>query len=334
MTDPDGAQEEGMTGRPSISVVIPTHNRRHLLPRTLASVLGQVGVDMEVIVVDEASCDGTEAYLHGLGDDRVRVVRHELARGTARARNAGIELAGADYVAFCDDDDFWAPDKLAMQLDALHRHPEARWSVVGTVIVNERLRIIGHRLAPAGPEVARTLLARNVVPSPSGVMVATDLVREVGGFDPALPIMPDWDLWIRLALQSPLASCNRPLLAYLTHGQSQTGGGGATFDAEIEYLRDKFADDRRRLGVELQVTGALHWVAEGHARAGQRWPAVRRYLSLLRHRDIAAFKRMPMVLLRPDAISLVDWRAGRRVPPEWLAEVEPWLRRYGCQRGE
>lgn len=184
MTDPDGAQEEGMTGRPSISVVIPTHNRRHLLPRTLASVLGQVGVDMEVIVVDEASCDGTEAYLHGLGDDRVRVVRHELARGTARARNAGIELAGADYVAFCDDDDFWAPDKLAMQLDALHRHPEARWSVVGTVIVNERLRIIGHRLAPAGPEVARTLLARNVVPSPSGVMVATDLVREVGGVRP------------------------------------------------------------------------------------------------------------------------------------------------------
>jgi glycosyltransferase involved in cell wall biosynthesis len=314
-------------------VVIPTHNRRHLLPRTLASVLGQVGVDLEVIVVDDASGDGTEAYLHGLGDDRVRVVRHEQARGTARARNAGIELAGAGYVAFCDDDDFWAPDKLAAQFDALRRHPEARWSAVGIIVVDEHLDVIGHRPPPAGPEVAPALLAGNVLLSPSGVMVATDLVREVGGFDPALPTMPDWDLWIRLALVSPLASCNRPLLAYLRHGRSQTGGGGATFDTEFDYLRDKFADDRRRLGVQLDVTGLLHWVAEGHARAGQRWPAVRRYLSLLRYRDRAAFKRMPMVLLRPDAIRLVDRRAGRRVPPEWLVEVEPWLCRYRVPEG-
>ncbi len=94
--------------------MIPTHNRRHLLPRTLDSVLGQVGVDLEVIVVDEASRDGTAAYLHELDDDRVRVVRHEQPKGTARARNAGIGLAAGRYVAFCDDDDLWAPDKLAV----------------------------------------------------------------------------------------------------------------------------------------------------------------------------------------------------------------------------
>ena len=321
------------TGRPSVSVVIPTHNRRHLLPRTLASVLGQVGVDLEVIVVDEASRDGTDAYLRGLGDDRVRVVRHLRPKGTARARNAGIDLAAGSYVAFCDDDDLWAPDKLAAQLDAMQRQPEARWSAVGIVVIDERMRVIGHHPAPAGPEIARTLLARNVILSPSGVVAATDLLRKVGGFDPALPIMPDWDLWIRLALLSPLVGCDRPLLAYLRHGRSQTSAGGATFDAEFRYLRDKFADERRRLGVELYATGALHWVAAGHARAGQRWPAVRRYLTLLRHRDKAAFKRMPFVLLWPGAIRLVDWRAARRVPPAWLAEVDPWLRRYAPSSG-
>ncbi|HEX6678537.1 MAG TPA: glycosyltransferase [Actinomycetes bacterium] len=330
---PDGERERGGTGRPSVSVVVPTHNRRHLLPRTLSSVLGQVGVDLEVIVVDEASRDGTAAYLRELDDDRVRVVRHERPKGTARARNAGIDLAAGSYVAFCDDDDLWAPDKLAVQLDALRRQPEARWSAVGIVVIDEYLRVIGHRLAPAGPEVARTLLAGNVISCPSGVVAATDLLREVGGFDPALPIMPDWDLWIRLALVSPLASCDRPLLAYLRHSRSQTSAGGATFDAEYRYLRDKFADERRRLGVELCVPAALHWVAEGHARAGQRWPAVRRYLALLRYRDVAAFKRMPAVLLWPGAIRLVDRRAGRRVPRAWLAEVAPWLRRYAPSGG-
>ncbi len=330
---PDGGRGRGGAGRPSVSVVIPTHNRRHLLPRTLSSVLGQVGVDLEVIVVDEASRDGTGAYLRGLGDGRVRVVHHEQPKGTARARNAGIDLAAGSYVAFCDDDDLWAPDKLAVQLDALRRQPEARWSAVGIVVVDERLRVIGHRPAPAGPQVARTLLAGNVILCPSGVVVSTELLREVGGFDPALPIMPDWDLWIRLALASPLASCERPLLAYLRHSRSQTSAGGATFDAEYRYLRDKFADERRRLGVELYATGALHWVAEGHARAGQRWLAVRRYLTLLRHRDLAAFKRMPAVLLWPGAIRLVDRRAGRRVPRAWLAEVDPWLRRYAPSDG-
>lgn len=330
---PDIGRGRSEAWRPSVSVVIPTHNRRHLLPRTLSSVLGQVGVDLEVIVVDEASRDDTEAYLRGLGDDRVRVLRHEQPKGTARARNAGIDLAAGSYVAFCDDDDFWAPDKLAVQLGTLRRQPLARWSAVGIIVVDERLRVIGYRLPPDGPEAARALLARNVILSPSGVVAATDLLRELGGFDPALPIMPDWDLWIRLALVSPLASCDRPLLAYVKHSRSQTSAGGATFDAEYRYLRDKFADDRRRLGVELYATGALHWVAEGHARAGQRWPAVRRYLTLLRHRDLAALKRMPAVLLWPGAIRLVDWRAGRRVPPAWRAEVDPWLRRYAAPEG-
>jgi glycosyltransferase involved in cell wall biosynthesis len=316
-------------------VVIPTHNRRHLLPRTLASVLGQVGVDLEVIVVDEASRDGTGDYLRGLGDDRVRVVRHERPKGPARARNAGIDLAAGGYVAFCDDDDLWAPDKLAAQLDALRRHPRARWSFVGTVLVDEQLRVVGARRPPATSDVARKVLARNVLGSgASAVVAATDLVRAVGGFDATMPLMPDWDMWVRLSLESPLVSCDRPLLAYVQHDQTLSRGGAATFDAEFRYLRDKYADDRRRLGVELSEVDVLHWVAEGHARAGRRWPAVRRYLTLLqRHHDRAALKRMLAVILWPGAIRLVDRRAASRVPQAWLAEVDPWLRRYAPSGG-
>ncbi len=315
-------------------MVIPTRNRRHLLPRTLASVLGQVDVDLEVIVVDDASDDGTEAYLRGLDDDRVRVVRQEEARGTANTRNTGIRLATAPFVALCDDDDLWAPDKLATQLDALRRQPEARWSFVGAVVVDEQLRVTGAAQPPVGPEVARELLARNTIfGGPSGVVAVADLLRELGGFDPSMLLMPDWDMWIRLALASPLVSCGRPLLAYVRHNSGQTGTGMATFDMEYQYLRDKFAATRRQLGVELSDVGTLHWVAESHARAGRRWPAVRRYLTLLhRHHDWPAFKRLLLVLLWPGLIRLVDRKGRRRVPPAWRAEVDAWLPHYAPAR--
>lgn len=320
--------------RPDVSVVMPTRYRRHVLPRTLASVLGQDGVHLEVVVVDDASGDDTGRYLSELDDPRVRVVRHEAPRGPARARNVGIELAVGRFVAFCDDDDLWAPDKLAAQLDALRRQPGTGWSSVSTVVVDQRLRATGVLRPPAGPEVARALLRRNVVGSPSGVMAATDLLRRLGGFDSRLSLVADWDLWIRLALASPLASCDRPLLVYVRHSRSHTGQGMATFDDEYRHLYDKFADARRRLGVELYEAGPLHWVAESHARAGRRWPATRRYLTLLRrHHDRAALGRMAAVLLWPGLIRLADRSGRRRVPPAWLAEVDAWLSRYEPSRG-
>jgi glycosyltransferase involved in cell wall biosynthesis len=320
--------------RPAVSVVIPTRNRRHLLPRTLASVLGQVGVELEVIIVDDASDDGTQRYLHELRDDRVRVERHERPTGPAEARNLGIKLAAGEFAAFCDDDDLWAPDKLAQQLDALRRQPEVRWSFVGTVLVDEHLRVVGARRPPTGPQVARELLARNLILSGSSVVAATDLLLDVGGFDPSLALLADWDLWIRLALESPFAGCDRPLLAYVRHNQSLTGGGTARVDAEYRHLHDKFAGARRRLGVELSQVGVLHWVAEGHARSGRRWPAARRYLTLLRrHHDGAALKRLPAVLAWPGLIRLADRRERRGIPPGWLQEAESWLRPHVPSRG-
>ena len=101
-----------------VSVIIATRNRSTLLAETLRSVLGQRGVDFEVIVVDEASTDDTAALLAALDDPRVRVIRHGEALGLSAARNHGAAEANGDWLAFIDDDDLWAPDKLARQLRA------------------------------------------------------------------------------------------------------------------------------------------------------------------------------------------------------------------------
>src|SRR5690349_1209363 len=101
-----------------VSVVIPTRNRRELLLRAVRSVLHQREVSLSVVVVDEASTDGSADAVRALGDPRVQVVRHASPRGVSQARNTGLQQVQSPWVAFLDDDDLWAPDKLSAQLEA------------------------------------------------------------------------------------------------------------------------------------------------------------------------------------------------------------------------
>src|SRR5437867_300620 len=143
-----------------VSVVIPTRNRQRLLRRALGSVLAQRQVDIEVLVVDEASEDGTADFVRAIADPRVVLVRHDAPRGVAAARNAGLARARAPWVAFLDDDDVWAPTKLALQLAAAPA-VGASWVCVGAVVVNEALRIVSGTPPTNSCDVAK-LLAFNV----------------------------------------------------------------------------------------------------------------------------------------------------------------------------
>ena len=134
--------------RPDISVVIPTRNRRRLLALALASVLDQRGVRLEVIVVDEASTDDTVEMVRSIADPRVRLVRHAVPLGKSAARNRGIAESVGDWIAFLDDDDLWAPDKLRLQLQALRAERRA-WAYTGAVNMTDvdmtNLRFVGIR---------------------------------------------------------------------------------------------------------------------------------------------------------------------------------------------
>jgi len=102
------------------SVVIPTYNRAHLLARTLVSVRRQRFTDYEVVVVDDGSTDGTQAYLQGLGN-KVRVIR-QANSGPGAARNIGVQEARGDYVALLDSDDLWFPWTLDIFARAIREH--------------------------------------------------------------------------------------------------------------------------------------------------------------------------------------------------------------------
>src|SRR5688500_7386568 len=124
-----------------VTVVVPTRNRSALLSLTLRSVLRQQDVNLEVIVVDEASTDDTTAMLATVADARVRVIRHETPLGVSSARNRGASEAHGEWLAFLDDDDLWAPDKLARQLQAAQAAGRD-WAYTGSVNITDRCQIV------------------------------------------------------------------------------------------------------------------------------------------------------------------------------------------------
>jgi glycosyltransferase involved in cell wall biosynthesis len=314
---------------PDVSVVIPTRDRAHLLAQTLRTVLAQ-DVPIEVVVVDEASSDGTSRWLAGLSDPRIRTIRHDVPRGLSAARNAGIELATGRWVAFVDDDDLWLPQKLSTQLRGAVAQ-QALWAYGGTFDITSEPRLLRVTL-PSAADVPR-LPWVNVVPGGgSNVVVDRGLLESAGGFDTSTPIVADWDLWIRLWQLSPPAVIAEPLMAYRIHA----GNMSRKIDDMIRGLQ---AIDHRyrdiRSGAPLDWDDAYRWIGAGALRSGDRYAAVRMAVAAMRARHSGGFRRLVRALMpfpvrapiaeRPDTVGFFD---RVRPPPElpWPPGIEDWLR--------
>lgn len=308
---------------PSVTVVLPTHNRAGShLPAALATALGQRDVDLEVLVVDDGSSDHTGTLLAEQPDPRLRSVRHDTPEGVARARNRGVAEATGEWVAFLDDDDLWAPDKLRRQLDAAMA-AGAGWAWTGGIAIDLARHPI-RALAARPPEgMHRRLLAENVITCPSMVAARTDLARDVGGFDPAFQVFADWDLWIRLAAAAPGAASPEPLVGYVEHSENMWAGSRDPEQGreELELLSAKHGEAARRAGFEFGYKLRTRWAASRHRLSGRRLAAAGTYLrGGLRHRSGGDVVRAAGALLGDDAWSRAR---GRRFGP---AELPAWLR--------
>jgi glycosyltransferase involved in cell wall biosynthesis len=254
-----------------VSVVVPTHDRRRLLVQTLGSILRQQGVDLEVIVVDDGSTDGTAAAVAGLGDARVRLLRHDRPRGVSAARNTGIAAARGEWLGFCDDDDLWAPDKLARQLQAA-RDTGRHWVYTGEVHVDVDGLVVGG--APPMPPAAlvERLGQANVVPGGcSGVVLRRDALAREELFDGhRYRLFEDWDLWIRLARRGPPAWVSAPLVGYRIH-PGNASHDTARMVAELDIIE-------RRHGVQVDRVGFYRYTALLCRRTGRHGAAIAYYL--------------------------------------------------------
>lgn len=314
-------------GTNDVSVIVPTHNRRMMLPQAIQSILRQRDVSIELIVVDDGSSDGTGPWLNQLAaaDQRVEVVHHAVPRLISGARNAGIARATGRWVAFCDDDDLWAPDKLSAQLAAL-RAIGARWACTGVAVVDEKLRIVGHHHVEGG-EVLPALLASNRIPTGSTVVAECDLLRDVGGFDPALRGSEDWDLWIRLAQHSPVAAVDRPMIAYRLSRHSLSMNVAPMRASRLTIAR-RYAALAAAHGVASDEAGHERYLAKQLLRAGARREAAAIFATLaFRHGRWRELSRAAAALIAPRTMDGIGQaRASAAVPASWRREIELWLR--------
>jgi glycosyltransferase involved in cell wall biosynthesis len=268
-------------GIPEVTVVIPTRNRAGFLPNCLRAVLDQREVELEVIVVDDASTDDTRCVLEQLQtDERVRVIGLGNRHGVAAARNRGIAEARGEWLAFLDDDDIWAPWKLSRQL-SVARALDAEFAYGSAVVVDADHNVLSVSPAPPVEGLRDSLLVRNVIPGGcSNVIATTRLVRELGGFDEHLAQLADRDLWIRLADAGRAAVCADVVVAYLLHPGNMRHQRRNHGIAEFEYLLAKHEATRVRHGVESSRRIGYHYFARAQLRAGHRFAAARIFTKL------------------------------------------------------
>lgn len=192
------------TRRPLVSVVIPAYNSEGTLTRALESVLRQDYRPLDVIVVDDASRDGTRRVAESHTGQGVRVIGHDRNQGVSGARNTGIGVAAGELIAFLDADDEWLAGKLGLQVAELLDNPGLSLVACDAVQVDADGVVAGSvypdRPPATGPDAWRVLLAYNFIATPCVVTRRRDLL-ELGGFDRTLPIGEDQDMWIRLALR-------------------------------------------------------------------------------------------------------------------------------------
>lgn len=303
------------SSEPFVSVVIPTHNRASRLARTLRSIARQQEVDLEIVVVDDGSTDDT-ADVAAAVDCRVRVVRNAERSGVSVARNRGIARARGDWIAFCDDDDLWAPEKLATQIRAAE-HAGAGWVYAGDVNVDDRLHILCGSPPPPPHQVLSTLCRANPIASgASNVVVRAAVLAATGGFDPRLRRTEDWDLWLRLARTGAPAWVCRPLVAYLFHSMNV-----------VPDSRDMIAEPRRlaaRYGIDVDMPAMHRRAAWAALRGGRRGRAVGHYLRAAARGDLRSLGRIAVALVDRDVGSDAMFSWLRR-DTRWIAQAECWL---------
>lgn len=199
-----------------VSAIITTHNRLELLKRAIESVRTQTYSNMECIVVDDASTDGTYEYCQGQ-PVRYLYIPPEESKGGNYARNRGIEMAQGEYVAFLDDDDCWLPEKTTKQVRLLE---EKRCGLVYCDLTVENVsdKGIQYRDVYLGDylcgDMSRRILMLINCCTTSLMLVRKDILLQIGMFDEHVRYWQDYELTVRAAQVTPFYLVTEPLCVY------------------------------------------------------------------------------------------------------------------------
>jgi glycosyltransferase involved in cell wall biosynthesis len=210
--------------RPRVSVVIPvycaTPDHERMLRETLRSVAGQTYRDFNVVVVDDCSPIDPLALIGAIeGLPATKLVRNCTNLGHAMSRNLGVRMADGELVAFLDHDDLWHSEKLARQVEAIDRNPDAGMVFCDVEILGDHPEglYIDQGTIPERPGLVWFVSRPNSIITVSSVLVRRQAMLDIGGFDDRYSTCDDFDAWIRILRRSPIVHLPETLATYRLH---------------------------------------------------------------------------------------------------------------------
>lgn len=243
-----------MAGTAEVSAIIPTFNRRELVVRAIDSVLAQTRRVEEIIVVDDGSTDGTQSALRDRYGDRIRYAWQENA-GVSSARNRGMAMASGRYLALLDSDDEWLPEKNALQVGWLERHPDYGMVLCDVQRIDGERRdidVLSRRAIIREDGWILRWIIHDPMLVPASVLMRREVFEKTGGFDESLKTAEDLEYHLRIAREWRIGLVEAPLVRAMRGHE----GLSATANTYDDYVRV----------MEHALSGAAGMVAESERR--------------------------------------------------------------------
>ncbi|HTQ09016.1 MAG TPA: glycosyltransferase [Fimbriimonadaceae bacterium] len=226
---------------PRVSILLTCYNHLRFLPAAYESVLAQTFGDCEILAIDDGSQDGTREWLKEREGGKLRCLFNEKNLGTYATLNVGVSEAKGEYIAILNDDDLWAPGKLATQVALLDSNPRfglvhtSGWFIddSGTRHPDPEPMEFPFPHLPSGDVFAKLIDHNQIIAS--SVLVRREAFEKCGLFDPSFYGCGDWNMWLRIAAEYEIAFADVPLTFYRVHGSN------AAWNAE------KMNEDGRRI---------------------------------------------------------------------------------------
>ena len=313
---------DSLTNSALVSVVVPTYNGERFIADTLRAVLAQTQPQVEIIVVDDGSSDGTCELVQATAPGAT-LLQQRNARVSA-ARNKGLGAAHGEFVIFLDQDDIWHPEQLARQVAWMRQHAECgavvcryhHWYPDGTGYPEPTTIWPPDPGFVTDPDFTGWVYHQFLFDCwalTSGTLIRKSAIESAGAFDTSLPYSEDWDLWLRLSQQVPFALLQWPPVLYRQHAVQ-----GSREVRQHDYRTHLLLSHARRHGLKSRdgramdparferiVAGYQAEFGYHHLQWGHRWTGVQALA--------AAWWRSPRQLKRLvlAAAGALGWRPPR-----------------------
>lgn len=227
----DNADEKNL-----VSVIMPVHNRIKTVKDAIDSVLQQSYSNIELIIVDDGSDDGTKELLENIHDPRIILLHNKSCKGVSNARNMGLKASQGKYIAYLDSDNIWDSRYLSAMIGAFIEHPDAEVLYSGQLLFKDNQK---HPFAVRFGSFNISLLTNRNYIDINALCHTHDLYKRIGGFDETLTRLVDYDLIMRMAESSQIYSVPVLLSYYYYNKAKNTITNFPDYIKYLEIVREK-----------------------------------------------------------------------------------------------